>query len=149
MKSEEVTDDQVSVMSALVKAGVAPYADLGAWRPFGPRTAKNLKFTSQLLDNSGSWRCKEIPGPDSFSTWEACWRVFRVAATMCDVAAPAVRRPLCSPVSVNVSTGFSVAWYLTHDVGRKSGKLGYAVRRNFTILIQNCLRLSLIVHGTV
>ena len=29
MKSEEVTDDQLSVMSALVKAGVAPYADLG------------------------------------------------------------------------------------------------------------------------
>ena len=68
MKSEEVTDDQLSVMSALVKAGVVPHTDFWLWRPFGQRTAKNLKLTSHFLDNSGSWRCKEIPGPESYSS---------------------------------------------------------------------------------
>ena len=90
MKTEEVTDDQLSVVHWLTQAGISPYADFGVWRPFGQRAAKSLKFVSHFLDNTGSWRCKEIPGPDSIVTWEACWRVFRTAAIMCDLAAPAV-----------------------------------------------------------
>ena len=69
---------------------MTPHADLGVWKPFGQRAAMSLKFTSHFLDHTGAWRCKEIPGPDSFATWEACWRVFRTAAIMCDIAAPAV-----------------------------------------------------------
>ena len=61
------TQFQLSVISALVKTG-APFADFGVWRPFGQRIAKNLKFTS----------------------WETCWRVFRTAAIMCNIAAPAL-----------------------------------------------------------
>ena len=49
-----------------------------------------MRFVSHFLDSSGSWRTKEIPGPDSLVSWEACWRVFRTAAIMCDLAAPAV-----------------------------------------------------------
>ena len=90
MKAEEVTDDQLSVIFTVVQAGIAPYADFGVWRPFGQRAAKSMKFVSHFLDSSGSWRSKEIPGPDSLSSWEACWRVFRTAAIMCDFAAPAV-----------------------------------------------------------
>ena len=111
MQSEEVTDDQLSVISALVKAGVAPFADFGVWRPFSQRTAKNLKFTSHFFDNSGSWRCKEIPGPDSFSTWEACWRVFRTAAIMCDIAAPAVLDRYAARFRERVDR-FSDVWHL-------------------------------------
>ena len=90
MKAEEVTDDQLSVLAAVTKAGVTPYADFGVWKPFGQRVAKSLKFTSHFLDHTGAWRCEEMPGPDSFATWEACWRVFRTAAIMCEIAAPAV-----------------------------------------------------------
>ena len=77
MKSEDVTDDQLSVLAAVIKVGITPYADFGVWKPFGQGAAKSLKFTSHFLDHSGSWRTKEVPGPDSFATWEACWRVFR------------------------------------------------------------------------
>ena len=90
MKTEEVTDDQLSVVHSLTQAGISPHADFGVWRPFGQRAAKSLKFVSHFLDNTGSWRCKEIPGPDSIVTWEACWLVFRTAAIMCDLATPAV-----------------------------------------------------------
>ena len=90
MKAEEVTDDQLSVIFTVGQAGIAPYADFGVWRPFGQRAAKSMKFVSHFLDSSGSWRSKEIPGPDSLSSWEACWRVFRTAAITCDFATPAV-----------------------------------------------------------
>ena len=53
--------------------------------PIRATAAKSMKFVSHFLDSSGSWRSKEIPGPDSLSSWEACWRVFRTAAIMCDV----------------------------------------------------------------
>ena len=89
MKVEEVTDDQLSVLAAVTKAGVTPYADFGVWKPFGQRAAKSLKFTSHFLDHTGAWRCKEIPGADSFATWEACWRVSRTCSA----------RPLRSQVS--------------------------------------------------
>ena len=90
MKADEVTDDQLSVIFTVVQAGIAPYADFGVWRPFGQRAAKSMKFVSHFLDSSRSWRSKEIPGPDSLFSWEACWRVFHTAAIMCDFAAPAV-----------------------------------------------------------
>ena len=74
MKLEEVTDDQLFVLCELTKVGIAPFADFGVWKPFGQRHAKTLKFTSHFLDHTGAWQCKEIPGPDCFATWEACWR---------------------------------------------------------------------------
>ena len=94
-----------------MKPGVAPFAGFGVWRPLGQRTAKNLKFTSHFLDNSGSWRRKGIPGADSFSTWEACWQVFRTAAIMRDVAAPAVLDRYAARFRERVDR-FSDAWYL-------------------------------------
>ena len=87
MKAEEVTNDQLSVVFHVVQAGIAPYADFGVWRPFGQRAAKSMRFVSHFLDSSGSSRTKE---PDSLASWEACWQVFRTAAIMCDLAAPAV-----------------------------------------------------------
>ena len=111
MKSEEVTDDQMSVLCELTKVGIAPFADFGVWKPFGQRHAKTLKFTSHFLDHTGAWRCKEIPGPDCFATWEACWRVFRKAAIMCDIAAPAVLDRYASRFKKRVDR-FSDAWHL-------------------------------------
>ena len=90
MKSEEVTDDQLSVVVQMVRAGMTPFADFGVWRPFGQRMAKSLRFVSHFLDSTGQWRCKEVPGPDNYASWEACWRVFRTAAIMGDIASPAV-----------------------------------------------------------
>ena len=111
MKSEDVTDDQLSVLAAVIKVGITPYADFGVWKPFGQRAAKSLKFTSHFLDHSGSWRTKEVPGPDSFATWEACWRVFRTAAIMCDIATPAVLDRYAAKFRERVDR-FSDAWHL-------------------------------------
>ena len=111
MKCEEVTDDQLSVVYSLAQAGVTPFADFGVWRPFGQRAAKNLRFVSHFLVNTGSLRCKEIPGPDSIVTWEACWRVFRTAAIMCDLAAPAVLDRYASAFRSRVER-FHDSWHL-------------------------------------
>ena len=54
MKVEEVTDDQLSVLAVVTKAGVTLYADFGVWKPFGQRAAKSLKFTSHFLDHTGA-----------------------------------------------------------------------------------------------
>ena len=62
MKAEEVTDDQLSVLCATTKAGIAPYADFGVWKPFGQRATKSLKFTSHFLDHTGAWRWQRDPG---------------------------------------------------------------------------------------
>ena len=40
LESEEVTDDQLSVLAALTKVGI-PFADFGVWKPFGQRAAKS------------------------------------------------------------------------------------------------------------
>ena len=96
---------------SLTQAGISPHADFGVWRPFGQRAAKSLKFVSHFLDNTGSWRCKEIPGPDSIVTWEACWRVFRTAAIMCDLVAPAVLDRYSAAFRARVER-FQDSWHL-------------------------------------
>ena len=86
MKTEDVTGDQLSLLAATIKVGMTPCADFGVWKPFGQGAARaqNSRRTSWTT-------VKEAPGPDSFATWEACWRVFRTAAVMCDIATAPLR----------------------------------------------------------
>ena len=133
-----MTDDQLSVLGALTRVGIAPYADFGVWKPFGQRAAKNLKFTSHFLDHTGAWRCKEIPGPDCFSTWEACWRVFRTAAIMCDVATPAVLDRYAARFRERMDR-FSDSWHLC---------VLSTVKRNSTNPIQKFRHLCPVARGT-
>ena len=138
MKSEEVTDDQLSVPCVLTKVGIAPFADF-VWKPCGQRHAKTL-------------RCKEIPGPDCFATWEACWRVFGTAAIMCDIAAPAVLDRCASRFKERVDR-FSDAWHLsvllTRDVGQSCGNLSAVANLNSTKAIQRSQHLFPTAHGAV
>ena len=146
MKADEVTDDQLSVLAAVTKAGVPPYADFGVWKTFGQRAAKNLTFTSHFLDHSGAWRRKEVPGPDSFATWEACWRVFRTAA-----------RPVCwtaaQPSFVSESTGSPMlgtsACWLTPDADPSCGSRNFGGSRSFMARIRSPQRSCPVVRGTV
>ena len=151
MKSEEVTDDQLSVLGALTRVGIAPYAYFGVWKPFGQRAAKNLKFTSHFPDHTGAWRCKEIPGPHCFSTWEACWRVFRTAAIMCDIATPAVwtGMQLGSGREWTDSRilGTCVFWR-TQGADRSCGRLSTVVKRNSSNPIQKFRHLCPVARGT-
>ena len=95
-KSEEVTDDKMSVLSAHVKVGVAPCVDFGVWRSFGQRTAKNLEFISHFLDNSGSWRCNEIPSPRFFQHLGGLLACVSHCSNHVRRCCPSSPRPLCS-----------------------------------------------------
>ena len=105
-EGEEVTDGQLTALHAKDAAGAGIYADFGVWGKHGDRLARRLVFNAQFWDGAGSWKMKELPGPDSLETWVACWRVFRTAAVMLSLAHPAtllanvskpVLRWLCSP----------------------------------------------------
>ena len=90
MECEEVTDEQLTALAQVNRAGGCPYADLGVWGPYGLRIAKKLRFTASFMDGTGTWRSKELPGPDSLGAWEECWRVYRTAVIMAGIARPAV-----------------------------------------------------------
>ena len=49
MKAEDATDDQLSVLAAVIKVGITPYADFGVWKPFGQRAAKSFKFRTAAI----------------------------------------------------------------------------------------------------
>ena len=89
MKTEEVTDDQLSVVYSLTQAGINSCADFGV--------------VSHSLDDTGSCRQGD-PGPDSIVSWEACWRVFRTATIMCDLAPPAASDRYASAFRARVET---------------------------------------------
>ena len=118
MKAEEVTDEQLSVLAQAVRAWIAPYAGFGVWRPFGRRSAKKMKFLSHFIDADGQWRCREVPGPDSLVAWEACWRVFRTAAIMTDLAAPAVLDRYAAQFRQRVER-FPDAWHLCVEADQR------------------------------
>lgn len=89
LEKEEVTDAQISCLSAKVSHEQAPFTDMGVWGPYGDRLARQMKFTSQILKD-GQWHTVELPGASSFSAWEEAWRIFRTAAIMLKIASPSV-----------------------------------------------------------
>jgi hypothetical protein len=90
LDTEEVTDAQLSALARVIDAGGSPFTDFGVWGPFGNRIAKQVRFTHNFLDGTGQWRAKELAGPDCIEAWERCWRVYRTAAIMLQLATPAV-----------------------------------------------------------
>eukprot|EP00971_Amphidinium_carterae_P298460 5930282-Amphidinium_carterae.1 len=87
MEREEVTDGQLSAFKRWLDLGHVPSADFGIWGPHGARTERRLRFTSHVMVG-GAWKMMEVPGPDCLETWQQCWRVYRTAAIMCEVASP-------------------------------------------------------------
>ena len=75
--------EQVSVLfGKIVKRSESPYADFSVLTPFGRRVQKQMKARNFLLQPDGSWKTVEIPGPQSYESWKACWRVFRTVLLM-------------------------------------------------------------------
>jgi hypothetical protein len=60
----------------------APYGDFSILTPFGRRMAKVLKHRAWLPNRDGTYRTVEVPGPDSYDVWYACWRVFACCCLM-------------------------------------------------------------------
>ena len=113
MKSEEVTDDQLSVLGALTRGWDSAICRLWCVETIWPACSKepqvHLTFPGPFL--CIAWRCREIPGPDCFSTCEACWRVFRTPAIMCDIATPSVLDRYAARFRERVDR-FSDSWHL-------------------------------------
>ena len=72
------SSEQITAMIAKVlRRHVAPYADFSVLTPFGRRAQKQSKARNYLLQQDGTWKTVEIPGPPTFHAWQACWKVYR------------------------------------------------------------------------
>ena len=85
--AEEPTASQLAALAkrTLVHDS-APYTDFSIWTPFHRRTVKNQKFRTVFPLGDGSYLTKELPGPNNFQMWLGCWRVFKSAALMLNIA---------------------------------------------------------------
>jgi len=83
----EPHEDQLAALHFRVFVALAsPYADFAVFGPFGRRSQRSGKFRVWLPVGDGTYRSKELPGPENFRQWDAAWRVFAVACVMIDVA---------------------------------------------------------------
>ena len=79
----EPTSEQLSALHArVVERGESPYADFSVLTPYGRRVQKQMKARGWRLQADGSFKATDVPGPPSFETWAACWKVYRSALFM-------------------------------------------------------------------
>ena len=77
-KEQEPTEEQLSAVAQLLRAGQAPYVDLALFGPHGKRALKRLSmvaFSYQV--ETGTWKRSEVPGPPDFATWWRAWLVLK------------------------------------------------------------------------
>ena len=85
----EPSIDQLSALAQLLKANATPYADMSLWGPHGLRTLRKAVFKSYVLNAaSGEWSKKEAPGPESIIACEKCFKTYKVAMVLLEVAGP-------------------------------------------------------------
>lgn len=90
--------------------------------PFGRRAQRQMKARSWTLQQDGTFRALEIPGPPSFEAWSACWRVYKSALYMLRYPGipPAAARRVVSTACLEeyyerilkLNTEFPEAWHL-------------------------------------
>ena len=83
LPDKEPTPDQISAVNVrVVDLLLEPYADFSVLTPHGRRMQKILRHRSWLLQEDGSYKPVEVPGPGNFETWSACFRVYEVILLM-------------------------------------------------------------------
>ena len=91
----EPTGEQISAMrDRIVKRGESPYADFSILTPYGRTMQKQLKTRSWVMQQDGTFKALDVPGPPSFDAWAACWKVFRAILYMLRYPAAAGGSPL-------------------------------------------------------
>lgn len=122
-EDSEPTPEQVAALHAkVIGRGESPYADFSVLTPFGRRAQRQMKARSWTLQQDGTFRALEIPGPPSFEAWSACWRVYRAALYMLRYPGvpPAAPRRVVSTASLEeyyekilkLNMEFPEAWHL-------------------------------------
>jgi hypothetical protein len=80
---KEPSPDQIAALHLrVVVLGMEPYADFSLLTPFGRRVAKVLRHRSWIMQEDGSYKPMEVPGPESYDVWNACYKVFEVILLM-------------------------------------------------------------------
>ena len=80
---KEPTPDQLAALhQRIIVLDMDPYADFSLLTPYGKRMAKVLRHRSWVLQEDGTYKPLEVPGPDSFVTWDACFKVYEVILLM-------------------------------------------------------------------
>ena len=83
LPESDPTVEQITAMHAKVLVRQeAPYADFSVLTPYGRRMQKQSKARNFLLQQDGSWKSVEIPGPPSFQAWCACWKIYKTVLLM-------------------------------------------------------------------
>lgn len=123
----EPSPEQISAMADKVIArDEEPYADFSVLTPFGRRMQKTLRLRSWLLQQDGSYRPIDVPGPPSYEAWFACWKVYKSILYMLRYGAPEAgqARDACVPVVTpaaleeylehfrQLASDFPECWYL-------------------------------------
>jgi hypothetical protein len=83
LTDREPTADQVAAMySRVITYRMEPYGDFSLLTPHGKRFAKEMKYSSWVPQEDGTWQSILLPGPASFTVWTTCWRVYEVILLM-------------------------------------------------------------------
>ena len=83
MRESDPTPDQISAMKTRVLVlGMEPYGDFSILTPYGRRLQKGLRHKGWTLQEDGSYKSCELPGPEDFDMWYACWKVFATILLM-------------------------------------------------------------------
>ena len=123
LPEKDPTPDQVSAMNTrVVELGGDPYGDFSILTPFGRRVQKVLKHRGWMLQEDGSYRGIEVPGPGSFDVWQTCWKVYEVILLMLRFPSETGRKPelVVTPIALeayfenfsSLCKQYPECWYL-------------------------------------
>ena len=86
----EPTTEQISALAQVLASDLGPYADFAVFGPFGRRMLQKLTYLAWTFTPEGSWVRHELPGPPSFDSWWASFRVYRTTILLLEAAPPEV-----------------------------------------------------------
>ena len=118
----EPTIEQISAVNQVLNNDLVPYADFALLGPYGRRLIGKSSYLSWIFQPDGTWNRRELPGPASFDTWWASFRVLRVIYLLLDVAPPEVLDNYGEMVRGFHATYGSPCWFIiyTADVRMRS-----------------------------
>lgn len=83
LPDREPTPEQIAALhSRVITYRLEPYGDFSLLTPNGKRFAKEMKFSSWIPMEDGTFQNILLPGPASFTVWTSCWRVYEVILLM-------------------------------------------------------------------
>ena len=77
-QESEPTPEQIAALKDRVESrSEAPYCDFSIFTPYGRRMQKQMRTKAWVFQPDGSFRTMDVPGPNTFAAWTACWKVYR------------------------------------------------------------------------